>query len=33
MDFRRRGIAIVVDLDKMEGRGPAGRVVMVRSLA
>ena len=33
MDFRRRGIAIVVDLDKVEGRGPAGRVLMVRSLA
>jgi hypothetical protein len=32
MDFRRRGIAIVVDLDKVEGRGPAGRVLMVRSL-
>jgi len=32
MDFRRRGTAIVVDLDKVEGRGPAGRVVMARSL-
>lgn len=31
MDFRRRGVAIVVDLDKVEGRGPAGRVLMVRS--
>src|SRR5262249_38316011 len=27
MDFRRRGIAIVVDLDRVEGRGPAGRVL------
>ena len=32
MDFRRRGIAIIVDLDKVEGRGPAGRVLMIRSL-
>jgi hypothetical protein len=31
MDFRRRGVAIVVDLDKVEGRGPEGRVLMVRS--
>jgi len=31
MDFRRRGVAIVVDLDKVEGRGPGGRVLMVRS--
>ena len=30
MDFRRRGTAIVVDLDKVEGRGPAGRLLMVR---
>lgn len=30
MDFRRRGVAIMVDLDKVEGRGPAGRVLMVR---
>jgi Pyridoxamine 5'-phosphate oxidase len=30
-DFRRHGVAIVVDLDKVEGRGPAGRVLMVRS--
>jgi hypothetical protein len=33
MDFRRRGVAIVVDLDKVEGRGPEGRVLMLRSLA
>jgi Pyridoxamine 5'-phosphate oxidase len=32
MDFRRRGVAIVVDLDKLEGRGPAGRILMLRSL-
>jgi hypothetical protein len=31
MDYQRRGIAIVVDLEKVEGRGPAGRVLMVRS--
>lgn len=31
MDFRRRGVAIVVDLDKVEGRGPGGRVLMVRA--
>ncbi len=31
-DFRRRGVAIVVDLDRVEGRGPAGRVLMVRPL-
>ncbi len=30
MDFRRRGVAIVVDLDKVEGRGPGGRVLMLR---
>jgi hypothetical protein len=29
MDFRRRGVAIVVDLDKVEGRGPGGRVLML----
>jgi len=33
MDFGRRGVAIVVDLDKVEGRGPGGRILMVRSLA
>jgi Pyridoxamine 5'-phosphate oxidase len=31
MDFRRGGVAIIVDLDKVEGRGPAGRILMVRS--
>jgi hypothetical protein len=31
-DFRRRGVAIVVDLDKVEGRGPGGRVLMLRSV-
>jgi hypothetical protein len=30
MDFRRRGVAIVVDLDKVEGRGPGGRILMLR---
>jgi hypothetical protein len=30
MDFRRRGVGIVVDLDKVEGRGPGGRLLMVR---
>lgn len=30
MDFRQRGIAIVIDLDRVEGRGPGGRVLMVR---
>ena len=33
MDFRRRGVAIVVDLDKVEGRGPAGRGLMLRASA
>lgn len=33
MDFRRRGVAIVVDLDRVEGRGPEGRLLMVRSSA
>lgn len=32
MDFRRRGVAIVVDLDKVEGRGPSGPLLMLRSL-
>jgi Pyridoxamine 5'-phosphate oxidase len=32
MDFRRRGVAILVDLDKLEGRGPGGRILMLRSL-
>jgi hypothetical protein len=30
MDFRQRGVAIVIDLDRVEGRGPGGRVLMVR---
>jgi len=30
MDFRRRGVAIVVDLDKIEGRAAGGRVLMLR---
>jgi hypothetical protein len=30
MDFRRRGVAIVVDLDRLEGRGPSGRLLMLR---
>lgn len=31
MDFRRRGAAIVVDLDRVEGRDAAGRFLMVRA--
>ena len=31
MDYRRRGAAIVVDLDRVEGRGPSGRVLMTRA--
>ncbi len=30
VDFRRRGIAIVVDLDRVEGRDAAGRLLMQR---
>ena len=30
MDFRRRGVAIVIDLDRLEGRGPSGRILMLR---
>jgi hypothetical protein len=30
MDFRRRGVAIVIDLDRVEGRGPSGRILMLR---
>jgi SnoaL-like domain len=33
MDFRKGGVAIIVDLDKVEGRGPGGRIRMLRSLA
>jgi hypothetical protein len=29
MDFRRHGVAIVVDLGKIEGRDPGGRFLMV----
>jgi hypothetical protein len=32
MDFRRHGVAIVVDLDKIEGRASSGRVLMQRAL-
>ena len=31
MDFRRGGVAIIVDLDKVEGRAPTGRILMLRS--
>jgi Pyridoxamine 5'-phosphate oxidase len=31
MDFRRGGVAIVVDLDKVEGRDANGRFLMVRA--
>jgi len=30
MDFRRRGVAIIVDLDRVEGRASSGRVLMLR---
>ncbi len=30
-DFRRRGVAVVVDLDKVEGRTPEGRLLMLRA--
>jgi hypothetical protein len=32
VDFRRRGVAIVVDLDRVEGRDPGGRLLMQREL-
>lgn len=32
-DFSQRGVAIVVDLDKVEGRSQAGRILMLRSTA
>lgn len=32
LDFRRSGVAIVVDVDKVEGRGPSGPFLMLRSL-
>jgi len=31
MDFRRRGVAIVVDLTRVEGRAAGGRVLMLRA--
>ena len=31
MDYRRRGVAIIVDLTRVEGRSPRGRVRMVRT--
>jgi hypothetical protein len=30
MDFRRQGTAIVVDVDRVEGREPSGRFLMLR---
>ncbi|MBO0838183.1 MAG: pyridoxamine 5'-phosphate oxidase family protein [Actinobacteria bacterium] len=30
-DFRQQGVAIVVDLDSVEGRDPGGRLLMVRA--
>jgi len=30
-DFRRRGVAIVVDLDKVEGRDAGGRLLLLRA--
>jgi hypothetical protein len=30
MDFRRAGVAIIVDLDKIEGWSPSGRLLMLR---
>jgi hypothetical protein len=30
VDFRRRGVAIVVDLDRVEGRDPGGRLLLHR---
>lgn len=32
MDFRREGVAIIVDLDKVEGRGPSGPLLMLRAV-
>jgi hypothetical protein len=29
LDATRRGVAIVVDLDRVEGMGPGGRIRMV----
>jgi hypothetical protein len=30
MDWRRRGVAVVIDLDRVEGRDSGGRVLMAR---
>ena len=30
-DFRRRGVAIVVELDRLEGPDPGGRFVLARA--
>jgi hypothetical protein len=32
LDFRQRGVAVIVDLERVEGTGPGGRVVMERGL-
>jgi Pyridoxamine 5'-phosphate oxidase len=32
MDFRRHGVAIVVDLDEIEGRAAGGRLLMQRAI-
>ena len=32
LDPSRRGVAVVVELDRVEGSGPAGRVVMARDV-
>jgi hypothetical protein len=31
LDASRRGVAVVIDLDRVEGSGPAGRVLMARN--
>jgi hypothetical protein len=31
MDWRRRGVAVVIDLDRVEGRDSGGRVLMARA--
>jgi hypothetical protein len=30
MDWRRRGVAVVIELDRVEGRDANGRVLMAR---
>ena len=30
MDYQRRGVAIIIDLDKVEGIGAGGRILMER---